>query len=75
MGFAGILVGALAIVGGIFVLKKQRWGWALAGAIAGNLLFPLCGIPAVIFTSLGKAEFKTTAVSLTPHAPAEKIVG
>ena len=60
--YAGIglilaLIGALAIVGGIFALKRKHWGWALAGAIAGNIVFYPCGIPAIIFVCLGKEEF------------------
>jgi hypothetical protein len=51
------LVGVLAIVGGAFALKRKYWGWALAGAIGGNLVFCFCGIPALIFVCLGKEEF------------------
>jgi hypothetical protein len=55
VGYAA--VGALGIVGGIFALKRKYWGWSLAGAIAGAItLFP-CGIPAIIFVSLGRGEF------------------
>ena len=74
MGFIGMLIGALAVVGGVFTLKKKYWGWALAGAIAGNLVFPPCGIPALIFTCLGKSEFQTTTPS-APTAPVQTIVG
>jgi len=73
IGIGGALVGALAIAGGVFALKQNHWAWALAGAIAGNLLFPLCGIPAVIFVSLGRREFGKS--DLVPSAPIEKIVG
>ena len=51
------LVGILAVVGGIYALLRKHWGLALAGAIAGNLVFPFCGIPGLIFISLGKDEF------------------
>jgi hypothetical protein len=74
MGFIGMLISALAVVGGVFTLKKKNWGWALAGAIAGNLVFPPCGIPALIFTCLGKSEFKSAAPS-APAAPVQTIVG
>jgi len=60
-GFAGVcyaLVGALGIVGGIFALKRKYWGWSLAGAIAGAMTMFPCGIPAVIFVTLGKGEFE-----------------
>ena len=38
------LMGALAITGGIFSLKKKHWVWSLAGAIAGTILLFPCGI-------------------------------
>ena len=52
------LVGVLGIVGGVFALRRKNWGLALAGAIAGTLVFFPCGIPAIIFTALGKPEFE-----------------
>jgi quinol-cytochrome oxidoreductase complex cytochrome b subunit len=51
------LLGVLAIIGGALAVKKRHWGWALAGSIAGTLVFLPCGIPAIIFTALGKPEF------------------
>lgn len=59
-GFLGLLflaAGVLAIVGGVFALRKKVWGLALTGAIAGTIAFFPCGIPAIIFTSLGRKEF------------------
>jgi hypothetical protein len=64
---------ALAIAGGVFALKKVNWGWALAGAIGGTLIFFPCGIPAIVFVSLGKPEFQASAPP--PAAPAPTIVG
>jgi len=60
IGLILALIGALAIVGGIFALMRKHWGWALAGAIASNIVFYPCGIPAVIFVCLGKDEFAAT---------------
>jgi hypothetical protein len=65
IGLAIALIGVLAIVGGTFALKRKHWGWALAGAIGGNLVFSLCGIPALIFVCLGKEEF--TGGVLSPY--------
>jgi len=64
-GFLGLLVSALAIVGGVFALKKKHWGMALAGSIAGVLAFFPCGVIAVIFTALGKQEFNAQALPRT----------
>jgi len=75
VGFCCGLLGALAIVGGVFGLRKRHWGLSLAGSIASILTFWLCGIPAVIFTAMGKREFNGQAPPETPAAPVEKIVG
>ncbi len=70
MGLFSAFFGVLAIVGGVFALRKKHWGWALVGAIAGALTFFLCGVPAVIFIAMGKPEFQKTApVAPAPTAP------
>jgi hypothetical protein len=71
LGLLSALVGVLAIVGGVFALRRKHWGWALAGSIAATLVFFPCGIPAIIFVSLGKPEFE----ALGPPAPAGPITG
>ena len=65
MGVVMSLLAVVAIVGGIFALRKRRWGLALAGSIcaifAGVPLYLaglFLGIPAVVFTALGKVHFK-----------------
>ena len=63
LGFA--LIGILAIVGGIFALKRKHWGLALAGSIAGTFTFFPCGIPAIIFVSMSQQEFSASG----PAAP------
>jgi hypothetical protein len=53
------VVSLLAILGGIFALRKKVWGLALAGSIASILTiwaWPL-GVASVIFISLSKAQF------------------
>jgi hypothetical protein len=54
------LLAVLAIVGGVFLLKRKLWGLALAGSIAAILLpMPLgvLGIIATILVILSKKEF------------------
>jgi hypothetical protein len=57
-----IIFGIIAIVGGIYALRRRIWGLALAGSICA--LFPVIapssvlGLLAIIFVSLGKGEFK-----------------
>jgi len=66
-GVAGVfclIVGALGIVGGIFSLQRKRWGWALAGAIAGCLSFLPLGVGAVVLVAMGKSEFNQSTTSI-----------
>ena len=55
-----ISFGIIAIVGGIFTLRRRVWGLALAGAICASLSFVswMIGIPAVILVATSKNEFK-----------------
>ena len=62
----GIILGLIAIVGGIFAIRRRVWGLALAGAICaivpphpwGFLIWtPVLGILAVVFVVSSKREF------------------
>jgi len=59
-GFLGILIRILPVllagIGGIYILKRTKWKWALTGAIC-SLLFPFFGIPAMILLIKSKGEF------------------
>lgn len=58
IGVPFILLGAVAIAGGIYALRRKFWGLALAGSICSFVgPFPL-GIPAVLFVVLSKDEFR-----------------
>jgi len=61
-----IIIGIVAIVGGVFALKRRRWGLALAGSICAFFSFffipvflnvPL-GIAAIVLVIMGKGEFE-----------------
>ena len=63
-GLAGVIigagligVGAVAVVGGIYALKRRLWGFALAGTILATICSTPLGVLAIIFVSLGKREF------------------
>jgi uncharacterized membrane protein YidH (DUF202 family) len=62
-----IVLGIVAIVGGVCAISRQMWGLALAGAICA--LFPpsLCvlGILAIVFVVRAKKEFGIS----TPKSP------
>jgi RNA polymerase subunit RPABC4/transcription elongation factor Spt4 len=64
----GILTGAIsvpliifaivAIVGGVFALRKRVWGLALAGSIFALFCVWFLGIPAIVFTVIGRRHFR-----------------
>jgi hypothetical protein len=59
-GIPFAILGILAIVGGVYALRRKVWGLALAGSIASlfsvHLFF--LGIAAIVFTALSKNEFE-----------------
>ena len=57
MGAPEIASGIVAIVGGIFALRRRVWRLALAGAILAIISMPIFGIPAIIFVAKSKKEF------------------
>jgi hypothetical protein len=60
LGIPLIILGIVAIVGGIFSLRRRVWGLALAGAICSPFLLPvtILGILAIIFVAMSKKEFE-----------------
>ena len=64
MGWVGaigapmIILGVVALIGGIYATKRRIWGLALVGAICA-LIGPwfILGILAIIFIAMGKGEF------------------
>lgn len=52
------IVGILAIVGGIYALKRKIWGLALAGSIAAFFPSWILGLTAIVLTALSKNEFE-----------------
>jgi hypothetical protein len=65
IGAPVVILSIVAIIGGVFAIRKRAWGFALAGAICGfivglPLVAPaiLLGIPAIVLTALGKKQFE-----------------
>ena len=59
IGIPLIILGIIALLGGISALRRKRWGLALAGGICA--LFPLqtlLGIPSLVFVALSHDEFE-----------------
>ena len=56
------IVGALAIRGGIYSLKRKRWAFALAGSIAAFL--PICASLIAISIVASKANHQTGGLNI-----------
>jgi len=52
-----VIIGILALAGGVLAIRRKRWKWALAGAIAGALSFISLGIAAVVLVAMSREEF------------------
>jgi hypothetical protein len=56
-GIALIVVSVIALIGGIYALKRKIWGLALAGSILAVAGGGPMGVLAIIFVTLGRKEF------------------
>ena len=56
----GIALGAMAILGGVFALRRLRWGLALAGSICAAMIPPpfFLGVLAIIFLAVSRLDFE-----------------
>lgn len=63
LGWPILVLGVMAIIGGVFAIRRQKWGLALAGAICAVLIPPpfILGILAIVFIALGHGEFERTS--------------
>jgi hypothetical protein len=53
-----LIIGVLAIIGGIYSIQRKKWGMALAGTVATIVYWFFVGIPAIVFISQSKDEFE-----------------
>ena len=53
-----IVLGIVAIIGGIYALRRRIWWLALVGSICSLICVWFLGIPAIIFVAMGKGEFE-----------------
>jgi len=56
-----IMLGTVAVVGGIYASRRQIWALALAGSICALPAGLILGILAIVFIVRGKGEFKAEA--------------
>ena len=53
-----LVLGIVALIGGICAIRRKMWGMALAGSIAAFLPTSILGVLAIIFVAISKNEFK-----------------
>jgi hypothetical protein len=53
-----ILLGVVALLGGIFALRRCFWGLALAGSICALSGVTVLGMLAIVFVAMGRNEFE-----------------
>lgn len=51
------VLGIVAIIGGIYALRRKVWGLALAGSICALSGYSIFGVLAIIFVAMAKSEF------------------
>ena len=52
------IVGILSLLGGIYAIKRKKWGLVLAGSIAAIFSSTALGVLSTIFTAIAKNEFE-----------------
>ncbi|MCL2149674.1 MAG: hypothetical protein FWH51_01915 [Dehalococcoidia bacterium] len=57
VGIVLVIPCVVSLIGGIFAIKRKRWGWALAGSICSALVSNVFGIVAIVFVAMSKKEF------------------
>jgi len=63
LGVPSIILGTVAIAGGIFALRRRHWLMAVIGAIFAIPCMPITGTLAIIFIALSSEEFTPGGVS------------
>ena len=53
-----LIADVLAIIGGIYAIRRKKWGWALTGSIAALFAAWPLGIAAIVFTVMSQKEFE-----------------
>ena len=53
-----LVVGILALVGGVYAVQRKKWGLALTGSICALVPSLFLGVAAIILTTISKDEFE-----------------
>ena len=61
-----IIFSTIAIIAGIFAIKRRKWSIVLIGSISGTLLTWFLGLPAILLTIMSKNEFQKPITNDNP---------
>jgi hypothetical protein len=61
-----IVISTIAIIAGIFAIKRRKWRIVLIGSICSTLLTWFLGLPAILFTILSKNKFQQPVTNGNP---------
>ena len=61
-----IILSIMAIIAGLFSIKRRKWSMVLIGSICGTLLTWFLGLPAILFTILSKNKFQQPGFTSRP---------
>ena len=53
-----IIAGTITVAGGFTALRRRAWGLALAGSVSAFFCAWFLGIPAFVFTLMGRKHFR-----------------
>ena len=53
-----LIIAATAVVGGVFIMRRMKWRWAMIGTIAAAASFIPLGVPALVLVVMSQDEFK-----------------
>jgi len=68
------VLGLVAILGGVFAVRRRKWGLALAGAICAAMIPPpfFLGALAVILVAVSRDEFERPEETVPPAPPVDE---
>ena len=61
-----IILSIMAIIAGIFSIKRRKWSIVLIGSICGTLITWFLGLPAILFTIMSKNKFQQPVTNGNP---------
>lgn len=58
LSLPALIIAIIAIAGGVFIIRRKPWRWALIGSVAAAASFLPLGVPALVLTLMSQDEFR-----------------